>query len=136
MPSLGCNQSDSRITVSNGPIPYVDAGGEQTWINVLNATLKHGLMPRVFTDYLLLTVGGTLANAGISGAAFKYGPQISNVYELDVITGTCIYCVYLYIPMKRNKRHINQIGISFRRHNRNIYMLLLIGICMQELVKQ
>ncbi|XP_078161293.1 cytokinin dehydrogenase 10-like [Carex rostrata] len=89
MPSLGRNQSDCRITtVSNGPILYVDAGGEQRWINVLNATLKHGLMPRVFTDYLLATVGGTLSNAGIGGSAFKYGPQISNVYELDVITGT------------------------------------------------
>ncbi|KAF3333439.1 cytokinin dehydrogenase 6-like protein [Carex littledalei] len=88
MPSLGRNKSDSRITVTNGPIPYVDAGGEQLWINVLNATLKHGLMPRVFTDYLYPTVGGTLSNAGISGAAFKHGPQISNVYELDVITGT------------------------------------------------
>lgn len=110
MPSLGRNQSDCRITVSNGPIPYVDAGGEQTWINVLNATLKHGLMPRVFTDYLFPTVGGTLSNAGISGAAFKYGPQISNVYELDVITGTYIvYIVYSYEKKKTHKSTKNSI---------------------------
>jgi cytokinin dehydrogenase len=32
-------------------------------------------------------VGGTLSNAGISGQAFHHGPQISNVYELDVVTG-------------------------------------------------
>ncbi|KAJ3686519.1 hypothetical protein LUZ61_015683 [Rhynchospora tenuis] len=88
MSALGRNHVDCRITVTNGPIPYVDAGGEQLWIDVLNATLKHGLMPRVLIDYLYATVGGTLSNAGISGRAFWHGPQISNVYELDVITGT------------------------------------------------
>ncbi|KAJ3686520.1 hypothetical protein LUZ61_015684 [Rhynchospora tenuis] len=88
MSSLGRNNADCRITVTNGPIPYVDAGGEQPWITVLNATLKYGLTPRIFTDYLYATVGGSLSNAGISGRAFVHGPQISNVYELDVITGT------------------------------------------------
>ncbi|WVZ72692.1 hypothetical protein U9M48_021111 [Paspalum notatum var. saurae] len=67
---------------------YVDAGGEQLWVDVLHAALAHGLTPRSWTDYLHLTVGGTLSNAGISGQAFRHGPQISNVLELDVITGT------------------------------------------------
>ncbi|KAE8714048.1 Cytokinin dehydrogenase 7 [Hibiscus syriacus] len=31
--------------------------------------------------------GGTLSNAGVSGQAFRYGPQTSNVTELEVITG-------------------------------------------------
>jgi cytokinin dehydrogenase len=66
----------------------VDAGGEQLWIDVLRATLRHGLSPRVWTDYLRLTVGGTLSNAGIGGQAFQHGPQIANVQELDVVTGT------------------------------------------------
>jgi cytokinin dehydrogenase len=90
MPSLGRNQVSNRINVTNGPVPFVDAGGEQLWIDVLNATLKEGLTPRVFTDYVALTVGGTLSNAGISGEVFKHGPQISNVYEVDVITGKYI----------------------------------------------
>ncbi|KAJ1282155.1 hypothetical protein BS78_03G028900 [Paspalum vaginatum] len=67
---------------------YIDAGGEQMWVDVLQAALAHGLTPRSWTDYLHLTVGGTLSNAGISGQAFRHGPQISNVLELDVITGT------------------------------------------------
>ncbi|KAL5221368.1 hypothetical protein ABZP36_026081 [Zizania latifolia] len=66
---------------------YIDAGGEQLWVDVLRASLGHGLTPRSWTDYLHLTVGGTLSNAGISGQAFRHGPQISNVQELDVITG-------------------------------------------------
>ncbi|KAL6630090.1 hypothetical protein ACP70R_029855 [Stipagrostis hirtigluma subsp. patula] len=79
----------ARINVSAADAePYVDAGGEQLWADVLRATLKHGLAPRVWTDYLRLTVGGTLSNAGIGGQAFRHGPQIANVQELDVVTGT------------------------------------------------
>ncbi|KAK0571067.1 hypothetical protein LWI29_010525 [Acer saccharum] len=75
------------VVVSAGSHLYADVGGEQLWIDVLNATLGHGLAPPSWTDYLYLTVGGTLSNAGISGQTFRYGPQISNVYELDVVTG-------------------------------------------------
>ncbi|KAH7545913.1 cytokinin dehydrogenase 2 [Ziziphus jujuba] len=75
------NQSDSYNAY------YADVGGEQLWIDVLNETLKYGLSPVTWTDYLYLSVGGTLSNAGIGGQTFRYGPQINNVYELDVITG-------------------------------------------------
>ncbi|PHT96315.1 Cytokinin dehydrogenase 3 [Capsicum chinense] len=67
---------------------YADVGGEQLWIDVLRTTLEYGLAPVSWTDYLYLTVGGTLSNAGISGQTFRHGPQISNVHEMDVITGT------------------------------------------------
>jgi FAD/FMN-containing dehydrogenase len=100
MPSLG--KAYRRINVTTGPIPYVDAGGEQLWINILNETLKYGLMPRVFTGYLYPTVGGTLSNAGTSGRVFKHGPQISHVLELDVSTGTCT----MYLPLVKEKINI------------------------------
>lgn len=66
---------------------YVDVWGGELWIDVLSATLEHGMAPKSWTDYLYLSVGGTLSNAGISGQAFNHGPQISNVHELDVVTG-------------------------------------------------
>lgn len=69
---------------------YVDVLGGELWIEVLRATLEHGLAPMSWTDYLYLSVGGTLSNAGISGQTFNYGPQISNVLELDVVTGKSI----------------------------------------------
>ncbi|BAT76819.1 hypothetical protein VIGAN_01487700 [Vigna angularis var. angularis] len=77
------------VVVSDGRTnaPYADVGGEQIWIDVLHATLEHGLTPLSWTDYLFLSVGGTLSNAGISGQSFRFGPQISNVHELDVVTG-------------------------------------------------
>ncbi|CAK9875407.1 unnamed protein product [Sphagnum jensenii] len=69
------------------PGPFVDAAGGELWIDVLKATLKEGLTPRSWTDYLYLSVGGTLSNAGISGQTFRYGPQINNVLQLEVVTG-------------------------------------------------
>ncbi|KAF8405294.1 hypothetical protein HHK36_010196 [Tetracentron sinense] len=66
---------------------YVDVWGGELWIDVLKSTLEYGLAPKSWTDYLYLSVAGTLSNAGISGQAFNHGPQISNVYELDVVTG-------------------------------------------------
>lgn len=76
-----------RMNVSTHEL-WVDVGGEQLWIDVLHTTLEHGLAPHVWTDYLHITVGGTLSNGGIGGQAFRHGPQISNVHELDVVTGT------------------------------------------------
>ncbi|CAM8936599.1 unnamed protein product [Rhodiola kirilowii] len=66
---------------------FVDVWGGELWINVLNATLEFGLAPKSWTDYLYLSVGGTLSNGGISGQAFNHGPQISNVHEMDVVSG-------------------------------------------------
>ncbi|KAJ9184927.1 hypothetical protein P3X46_004612 [Hevea brasiliensis] len=76
-----------EMQIHMGETPYVDVSGGQLWINVLHETLKHGLAPKSWTDYLHLTIGGTLSNAGISGQAFRHGPQINNVYQLEVVTG-------------------------------------------------
>ncbi|KAK0572413.1 hypothetical protein LWI29_031252 [Acer saccharum] len=88
MTSLSKNGS-KRIVIGGDKASgfYADVGGEQMWIDVLNATLQKGLTPVSWTDYLYLTVGGTLSNAGISGQTHLTGPQINNVYELDVVTG-------------------------------------------------
>lgn len=80
---------EMQIHVGNSS-PYVDVSGGELWINILHETLKYGLAPRSWTDYLHLTVGGTLSNAGVSGQAFKHGPQISNVQQLEIVTGLYI----------------------------------------------
>ena len=63
----------------------VEAGA--TWSKVLSATLPRGLTPPVLTNYLELSVGGTLAVGGIGGTTFRYGMQTDNVIELSVVTG-------------------------------------------------
>ncbi|XP_024932650.1 cytokinin dehydrogenase 2 [Ziziphus jujuba] len=89
MTNLINHKSGPGIFISQTPAlgSYADVGGEQLWIDVLTQTLKRGLSPVSWTDYLYLSVGGTLSNAGIGGQTFRFGPQISNVFELDVITG-------------------------------------------------
>ncbi|KAL1805247.1 hypothetical protein ACET3Z_028315 [Daucus carota] len=76
-----------RVSWDSGLGFYADVGGEELWIDVLKATVEHGLAPVSWTDYLYLSVGGTLSNGGVSGQTFLHGPQISNVHELDVVTG-------------------------------------------------
>ncbi|XXG60259.1 hypothetical protein AAC387_Pa04g2213 [Persea americana] len=66
---------------------YADVSGGVLWVELLEESLKEGLAPRSWTDYLYMSIGGTLSNAGISGQTFKYGPQINNVFQLDVVTG-------------------------------------------------
>ena len=65
----------------------VEVGGGTTWRALLEATLPQGYTPPVLTDYLDLSVGGTLAVGGIGGAAQRFGVQVDNVLELTVVTG-------------------------------------------------
>ncbi|CAN7047628.1 hypothetical protein BRARA_G00170 [Brassica rapa] len=74
------------ITVSEDK-EYADVAGGTLWVDVLRETAEQGVSPVSWTDYLHISVGGTLSNAGIGGQMFRNGPQISNVLELDVITG-------------------------------------------------
>jgi FAD/FMN-containing dehydrogenase len=64
----------------------VDAGA--TWREVLAATLSLGLTPPVLTDYLDLSIGGTLAVGGIGGTTSHHGMQCDNALALEVVTGT------------------------------------------------
>lgn len=77
---------DGRMVVGHH-LAYVDVGGGVLWEDLLKFCIGFGLAPRSWTDYLGLTVGGTLSNAGVSGQAFRHGPQSSNVSELQVVTG-------------------------------------------------
>lgn len=87
MDSLPANIEIYRKGDEQGGLSYADVSGGTLWIELLRESLKEGLAPRSWTDYLYLSVGGTLSNAGISGQTFKYGPQISNVLQLEVVTG-------------------------------------------------
>lgn len=71
-----------------GEVSYADVSGGELWIDLLKACLHKGFAPRTWPDYLYLSVGGTLQCAGVGGQTFRYGPVISNVLQLEVVTGT------------------------------------------------
>jgi cytokinin dehydrogenase len=62
-------------------------GTGATWKDILEATLARGLTPPVLTNYLGLSVGGTLAVGGIGPMSSRHGMQTDHVTELDVVTG-------------------------------------------------
>ncbi|MBU8900336.1 FAD-binding protein [Corallococcus sp. M34] len=64
---------------------WVDAGVR--WHELLQATTPRGRSPPVLTDYIELSIGGTLSAGGIGGQAFRWGLQVDNVMEMDVVTG-------------------------------------------------
>ncbi|MFE3506161.1 FAD-binding protein [Kitasatospora sp. NPDC059160] len=59
-----------------------------TWAQLVDAGLAKGWVPPVLTDYLHLSVGGTLSVGGIGGAVQHHGLQTDTVRELQVVTGT------------------------------------------------
>lgn len=62
-----------------------DAGIQ--WREVVKAALANGLTPPVLTNFLGLTMGGTLSIGGIGTTSFRHGAQVDNAIELEVVTG-------------------------------------------------
>ncbi|WP_164018974.1 FAD-binding protein [Pyxidicoccus trucidator] len=75
----------STIHDINASSAWVDAGVR--WHELLQATLPSGRSPPTLTDYIELSIGGTLSVGGIGGQVFRSGLQVDNVLEMDVVTG-------------------------------------------------
>ena len=65
----------------------VDAEGGTRWRAIVDAVAPRGQIPRVLTDYLGLSVGGTLSAGGFGSTSHAYGAQVDNIRELEVVTG-------------------------------------------------
>jgi cytokinin dehydrogenase len=75
-----------NIGAVEGDRIVVEAGAK--WSEVLGVTLAQGMTPPVLTDYLELSVGGTLVVGGVGGTTSAFGVQTDNVIEIEVVTGT------------------------------------------------
>lgn len=75
----------NRIREFDGQSVLVEGGAK--WAAVVEQTLSRGLIPPALTDFLHLSVAGTLSVGGIGGASFRHGAQVDNVLELEVVTG-------------------------------------------------
>lgn len=64
-----------------------DCQAGATWENLVAKTIPMGLVPPVLTNNLGVTIGGTLAVAGLGIASFRYGAQGDNVEEIEAVTG-------------------------------------------------
>lgn len=87
-------RSLGRILGVDARAQTVDVEGGVVWRDLVHQLERTGLCPRVLTNNLGVTVGGTLSIAGIGVASFKHGTQGDNVAELDVVTaaGDLVTC--------------------------------------------
>lgn len=91
----GQSHGDDVIVVDLRGLETIDAPRATTvrvaagarWNDVVVRAAASGLAPPVLTDYLDLTVGGTLAVGGVGGQSFRHGFQVDNVLELEVVDG-------------------------------------------------
>lgn len=85
-----CNiliQMSSFNTIHAIQPDYIDVDAGVYWYDLLLESLKINRVPPVLTNHTKLTVGGTLSIGGIGGTSYRYGVQIDNVLELQVVTG-------------------------------------------------
>lgn len=66
---------------------WCDVEGGIQWGALLTASLERGCTPLVVTDWLGVSVGGTLSMGGFGFMSFRRGTQMDHVLELDVVTG-------------------------------------------------
>jgi FAD/FMN-containing dehydrogenase len=64
-----------------------DVLGMTTYEQLVDATLAHGLMPKVVPQLKTITVGGAVSGLGIESSSFRNGMPHESVLELDVLTG-------------------------------------------------
>ena len=66
----------------------VRAQGGVQWGALVDALRAGRLLPRVLPDFGALTVGGTLSAGGLGTTSHRYGAQVGQVEQLEVVTGT------------------------------------------------
>jgi cytokinin dehydrogenase len=76
----------NKITVNANS---VDAQAGATWGDVAKASLAKGLTPPVMLQdpTQTVTVGGTLSIGGVGITVHRFGAQVDNIEELEVVTG-------------------------------------------------
>jgi FAD/FMN-containing dehydrogenase len=61
--------------------------GMCTYEDLVDATLRHGLIPLVVPQLRTITLGGAVAGLGIEATSFRSGLPHESVLEMDVFTG-------------------------------------------------
>jgi cytokinin dehydrogenase len=92
--TFGQAQVQGGLVIDTSPLDQIEVAGQHAvvgagarWSAVVRAAVRAGRTPPVLTDYLELSVGGTLSAGGIGGTSPRYGAQVDNVLALEVVTG-------------------------------------------------
>ena len=64
-----------------------EVGGMTTYEYLVDATLKHNLMPMVVPQLKTITLGGAVSGLGIESSSFRNGLPHESVREMEILTG-------------------------------------------------
>ena len=72
----------------------VDVEGMTSYSTLVEACLRHGVMPAVVPQLKSITIGGAVAGCGIESSSFRYGLVHETVREMEVLLGdgTTVLC--------------------------------------------
>jgi len=62
-------------------------GGMTTYEELVDATLRHGLMPLVVPQLKTITLGGAVSGLGIESSSLRNGLPHESVLEMEILTG-------------------------------------------------
>ena len=85
-PGLDVSSFDGVIAI-DPDAATAEVGGMITYESLVDATLPHGLMPKVVPELKTITVGGALTGLGIESSSWRNGMPHESVLEFDVLTG-------------------------------------------------
>lgn len=85
-PCLDAGDLNAVLAVDPGQ-RTADVQGMTTYEDLVDATLRHGLMPLVVPQLKTITLGGAVTGLGIESSSFRNGCPHESVLELEVLTG-------------------------------------------------
>ncbi len=83
---LSARDLDEVISVDPDTLT-AEVQGMTTYEHLVDATLRHGLMPYVVPQLKTITLGGAVTGLGIESTSFKDGLPHESVEELEILTG-------------------------------------------------
>ncbi len=85
-PRLDVGAFDGVLSVDPGA-RTADVQGMTTYEHLVDATLRHSMMPLVVPQLRTITLGGAVTGLGIESSSFRNGLPHESVLELEVMTG-------------------------------------------------
>ncbi|HET7634192.1 MAG TPA: FAD-binding oxidoreductase [Burkholderiales bacterium] len=73
-----------RVDAAQG---WIEAEGMTRYADLVDAALKHNVMPAVVPELKSITLGGAVAGVGIEASSFKYGLVHETVQEIEILLG-------------------------------------------------
>ncbi|MGH8599853.1 MAG: FAD-binding protein, partial [Burkholderiales bacterium] len=73
-----------RVDAAQG---WIEAEGMTRYADLVDAALKHGVMPAVVPELKSITLGGAVAGVGVEASSFKYGLVHETVQEIEILLG-------------------------------------------------